>query len=87
VQLLSYFGQNSNNCGNCDVCLNKNKNPNNNVVLKSDLLEFLSTPKKLEVIMENYTGDWSNIQQLLRALILNGEVTETTKNQFKTIKK
>lgn len=87
VQLLSYFGQDSNVCGNCDVCLAKSRKSTNETTSKESILEFLSSPQKLDAIVENYKNDWPKTEQLLKALILNGEVSETTENQFKTIKK
>jgi hypothetical protein len=69
------------------VCLAKNRKSTNEATTKESILEFLSSPQKLDAIVENYKNDWPKTQQLLKVLILNGEVRETSENQFKTIKK
>lgn len=75
MQLVSYFGQNGEPCGICDVCKSKQKDPKQNSATKSIrevILEFLEEPKSfLEIKMHLAQADETKIREIVFDLLDN----------------
>jgi ATP-dependent DNA helicase RecQ len=60
MQLLAYFGEEGQDCGYCDVCLDKKKkhlSQSDFEQIKKDILEFLKMqPHTLDFILEHISG-------------------------------
>lgn len=74
VQLLRYFGQISNECGKCDVCLKKNKKDYQIVELKALLVGFLKTEKTFEECSRYTFAQDEQLKLALKELILDEKV-------------
>jgi superfamily II DNA helicase RecQ len=78
VQLLRYFGQESEACGKCDIC--KKKQFETSVISnnrRAQLLEFLSSPKTLSDLMQHTGLQEEKLRQLLRELTLEELISES----------
>jgi ATP-dependent DNA helicase RecQ len=74
VQLLRYFGQESNECGKCDVCLKKNRKDYQIAELKSLLYGFLKTEKTFEECSHYTFAQDEQLKLALKELILDEKV-------------
>jgi ATP-dependent DNA helicase RecQ len=74
VQLLRYFGQESNECGKCDVCLKKNRKDYQIAELKSLLYGFLKTEKTFEECSHHTFAQDEQLKLALKELILDEKV-------------
>ncbi len=74
VQLLRYFGQESNECGKCDVCLKKNKKDYQIAELKALLVGFLKTEKTFEECSRYTFAQDEQLKLALKELILDEKV-------------
>jgi ATP-dependent DNA helicase RecQ len=91
--LLAYFGEKeSQRCGKCDVCIERNKLELSEFEFKrvTEQIELLITEKAmtLEEIVENIKG--SNDDKIIKAfrwLLDNDKITTTEDNRFVWIKK
>ncbi len=74
VQLLRYFGQASNECGKCDVCLKKNRKEYQIAELKALLVGFLKTEKTFEECSSYTFAQDEQLKLALKELILDEKV-------------
>ena len=85
TQLLHYFGEERKACGNCDVCLSKNKiDTDIQKLVAGDILKILhqgnQTSKNLTLAL-TYKED--TILIVLQGLLEDGHVAITSKNEYK----
>lgn len=66
-QLINYFGQNSNPCGQCDVCKSALLNLTN-------LLHFLNEPKSLQELQNHFECAKSDLEVLIRPHLLTEKI-------------
>lgn len=80
IQLANYFDENiTGECGQCDVCLTKQKKKNSKSDLKKSLINILKskgTINEKELIHE--FGDKNNVIDLLRLLLDDGLIKRTS---------
>jgi ATP-dependent DNA helicase RecQ len=75
VQLLSYFGQNSYDCGNCDVCIKANHTNNiNEKEMIIQLIQFLQSPQSEDDCIDKFKIEKNTLRQVLKKLLLNGKI-------------
>jgi superfamily II DNA helicase RecQ len=75
VQLLSYFGQNSYDCGNCDVCIKANHTNNiNEKEMIIQIIQFLQFPKNEEECLVEFKIEKNTLRQVLKKLLLDGKI-------------
>lgn len=74
VQLLRYFGQDSNECGKCDVCLKKNRKEYQIAELKALLVGFLKTEKTFEECSRYTFALDEQLKLALKELMLDEKV-------------
>jgi len=74
VQLLRYFGQDSRECGKCDVCLKKNRKEYQIAELKALLVGFLKTEKTFEECSRYTFAHDDQLKLALKELILDEKV-------------
>ena len=76
--VLSYFGEtDSNECGNCDVCLRKSQKPSSEMQLRTAILHFASQPNGLllnDFISNQKENDRPIIINIVRSLLDNREI-------------
>jgi ATP-dependent DNA helicase RecQ len=64
--LISYFGQQTNECGKCDACLKKQKNKSLN---EKELLDFLQKPTNIQEVKGYFRSDDDELNSILRKLV------------------
>jgi ATP-dependent DNA helicase RecQ len=74
MQLLRYFGQESNECGKCDVCSKKNRKDYQIAELKALLYGFLKTEKTFEECAHYTFAQDEQLKLALKELILDENV-------------
>ena len=82
VQLLKYFGQESEPCGKCDVCKNNSKTTYRTKELKEILLPFLQNMQTLEDCMDKTNASREQVKNALKELILEEKI-EAFDGKFK----
>ncbi len=82
VQLLKYFGQESEPCGKCDVCKNNSKTTYRTKELKEILLPFLQNMQTIEDCIEKTNASSEQIKNTLKELILEEKI-EAFDGKFK----
>jgi ATP-dependent DNA helicase RecQ len=82
VQLLKYFGQESEPCGKCDVCKNNSKTTYRTKELKEILLPFLQNMQTIEDCIEKTNASSEQIKNALKELILEEKI-EAFDGKFK----
>jgi ATP-dependent DNA helicase RecQ len=82
VQLLKYFGQESEPCGKCDVCKNNSKTTYKTKELKEILMTFLQNMQTLEDCVEKTNASSQQVKNALKELILEEKI-ETFDGKFK----
>jgi ATP-dependent DNA helicase RecQ len=82
VQLLKYFGQESEPCGKCDVCKNDSKTTYKTKELKEILIVFLQNMQTLEDCVEKTNASIQQVKNALKELILEERI-ETFDGKFK----
>lgn len=74
VQLLNYFGQQSDNCGICDIC-KRNQNEVSIKELRNEILELLEKPMDLNSLCSQVNQNTSLLTNVLREMILDEVIT------------
>ncbi|MEY3438235.1 MAG: hypothetical protein RL265_820 [Bacteroidota bacterium] len=82
VQLLKYFGQESEPCGKCDVCKNNSKTTYRTKELKEILLPFLQNMQTLEDCIAKTNASSEQVKNALKELILEEKI-EAFDGKFK----
>ena len=82
VQLLKYFGQESEPCGKCDVCKNNSKTTYRTKELKDILLPFLQNMQTLEDCIAKTNASSEQVKNALKELILEEKI-EAFDGKFK----
>jgi ATP-dependent DNA helicase RecQ len=82
VQLLKYFGQESEPCGKCDVCKNNSKTTYRTKELKEILLPFLQNMQTIEDCIDKTNASSEQIKNTLKELILEEKI-EAFDGKFK----
>ena len=77
VQLLNYFGQETEKCGNCDVCLRQKRMNEWSGDSVTSLKEFLAVPRTLEEIKVEFSVPGNFLEKILYSLLINKEIKET----------
>lgn len=75
VQLLRYFGQESQSCGKCDFCLTANRKTYSKEELKAILLGYLKNMRTIEDCMDFTFATEDSIKALLKELVLEEKIT------------
>ena len=82
VQLLKYFGQESEPCGKCDVCKNNSKTTYRTKELKEILMPFLQNMQTIEDCTDKTNASSEQIKKALKELILEEKI-EAFDGKFK----
>jgi ATP-dependent DNA helicase RecQ len=82
VQLLKYFGQESEPCGKCDVCKNNSKTTYRTKELKEILMPFLQNMQTIEDCTDKTNASSEQIKNALKELILEEKI-EAFDGKFK----
>jgi ATP-dependent DNA helicase RecQ len=71
-QVIAYFGQHSEPCGKCDVCLKQN----NAIELNEpNLLKYLDDWKSIFELCDSFQVDENNLKPILRKIYLEEKIT------------
>lgn len=84
VQLLNYFGQETEACGKCDVCKNENADSYKLKDLKALLLPFLDKIHTLEDCVELTNASPQQVKNALKELILEEKI-ESFDGKFQVV--
>lgn len=74
IQLLRYFGQDSSECGKCDVCKAKNSNNYASKELKELLLNLLINQQTFDDCLEKTNADQATLKNTLKELLLEERI-------------
>jgi len=65
-QLISYFGQETKECGKCDACIANKKNKK---LDEKELIQFLKTPTNIQEVKGYFDTEEDEVNALLRKLV------------------
>jgi ATP-dependent DNA helicase RecQ len=71
-QVISYFGQQSESCGKCDVCLKQNQEIELN---EANILEYMKDKKTIFELCDTFQVDETQLKTILRKIYLEEKIT------------
>jgi ATP-dependent DNA helicase RecQ len=71
-QVISYFGQQSESCGKCDVCLKQNQEIELN---EANILEYMKDKKTIFELCDTFQVDENQLKTILRKIYLEEKIT------------